>query len=126
MKTKFKVLLSALVILSAPQSYGMFTAAKPKLDDLVRPKLEDSITECFRETTKRFPEKHEESQFRAIRERVLLQIIFNHEHIASKRLDEFVSNVLTLALVHVFIKGKSIQEFSYNARTAPDTDHRRH
>ncbi len=104
----------------------MLTAAKPKLDDLVRPKLEDLITKCFRETTKRFPAKHEESQFRAIRERVLLQIMYNHEHIASETLDEFVSSVLTLALAHVFIKGKSIQAFSYNAITAPDPDHRRH
>lgn len=124
MKTKLKVLFYALVILSAPQSYGMFTAAKPKLDDLVRPKLEGLITKCFRDTTKRFPEKHEESQFRAIRERVLLQIIFNHEHI--EELDAFVSTVLTLALEHVFIKGKSIQAFVFDATSASDTDHRRH
>ena len=111
------VLCTALALFCMPECRSMLRFAKPSLEDIARKKILESIASCFLVIIKRYPTKEEEAQFRAIREHVLTQIISD--------VDGCVTVVLNKALEHIFVTGKSIQSFAYNAEAVIEAHHRR-
>ena len=98
-------------------------AKELSLEDLARQKVTDSLPTLFQKVVKRNPTLHEQAQYRAIRERVVLQLIFNK--VTAANLDLLVSVVLSEALRHVFVDLTSIQLFWYSAPESPVAPDRR-